>query len=116
MVEQKDFRLRFAAIKERTIRKACHREKMWLRVRHGLRPDYTTEKTCTEVYMLTEPKGAGIHLFSIEDNGLENPETMVVENIRLTYEQLEDQIRQFVKRQYSELENVKVNFIRPNRP
>ena len=116
MVEKPNFRPRFIAIKERRIQNACRRGKMWLRVRHGLRPDFSTDDTLTEVYLLTTRGGTGIHFFSITETGRENPEIMIVENKRLIDEKLEDQIRQFIKKHYPELEKTNVNFIHPKRP
>ena len=113
MVEQKDFRTRFAATKERKIREACRRKKLWLRIKHGLRHDFSTDDTFTEVYLLTSAGGTGIHFFSITETGRENPETMVVENKRLINNKLKNQIRQFVKIHYPELGNTKVNFLHP---
>lgn len=113
MVEKSDFRSGFAAIKERKIREACRRKKVWLRVRHGLKPDFSTDDTLTEVYLLTSAGGTGIHFFSITETGRDNPETMVVENKRLINNKLKNQIRQFVRIHYPELGNTKVNFLRP---
>ena len=113
MVEQKDFRARFAATKERKIREACRRKKLWLRVRHGLRHDFSTDDTFTEVYLLTSAGGTGIHFFSITETGDENPENMVVENKKLINRKLAVRIRQFIKEHYSELGNTKVKFIHP---
>jgi len=113
MVEQKDFRARFAATKERKIREACRRKKLWLRVRHGLRHDFSTDDTLTEVYLLTEPGRTGIHFFSITETGDENSENMVIENKKLINRKLAVRIRKFIKEQYPKLGNTKITFIHP---
>ncbi|HLA03907.1 hypothetical protein A3D07_01915 [Candidatus Curtissbacteria bacterium RIFCSPHIGHO2_02_FULL_42_15] len=113
MAEKVELKPKFTAIKREEIRQACQRKKMWLRVRHGLRPDFSTDDTLTEVYLLTAPGGTGIHFFSITETGDENPENMVVENKKLINRKLAVRIRQFIKEHYSELGNTKVKFIHP---
>ena len=113
MVENVEVKPNFAVIKRREIRKACQRKKMWLRVRHGLRPEFSTDDTLTEVYLLTTPGENGIHFFSITETGDENPENMVVENKKLINRKLAVRIRQFIKERYPELGNTKVKFIHP---
>ena|SRR3990167_7882224 len=112
MIEQEEFQAKFAAERRLKIKEACRRKQMWLRVRHGIKPDSAIDDTLTEVYLLTEPRGNGIHFFSIVETGQENRNAMVVENKRLINRKLEDQIRQFLKRHYSQLANTQVNFIR----